>query len=233
MIGAGVLVAASAYIVVETSGGESYKNAAERENESIPTDAENYPMHENIITTVFWVGEAGDVTTNDNIHNKSSVWVEDWDKAFGGIDDPNDRCGYKPCGFEPKENPFYFALPFNDYDENGLKPISELNVIPWFDGQLKDGESVIKNRWIKITYQGKVVYAQWEDAGPFGEDDADYVFGDDRPSEPRAGLDVSPAVADFLRLDGRGNTSWQFIEEIDVPDGPWREIITTSGPKWE
>jgi hypothetical protein len=29
-----------------------------------------------------------------------------------------------------------------------------------------------------------------------------------------------------------GIVRWRFIDEKDVPDGPWKEIVTTTGPKW-
>lgn len=230
-IGAVVILAALTYAV----GGFPSQNAgitSIRGNEAVPAESDRYPVHSGIPTTVFWVGEEADPHTNDNIHNISSAWVVDWEASFGGVDDPSDRCGYKPCGFEPKENPFYFALPFFEYTEQGLKPASELEVIPWYDGRLEPGGSIIKNRWIEIEHNGKKAYAQWQDAGPFGEGDARYVFGTDRPSEPRAGLDVSPAVASYLGIDGKADTSWRFVDESAVPPGPWTETITTSGPQW-
>lgn len=187
-------------------------------------------MHTGIVTTVFWVGESGDPTTNDNIANRSSAWNGDWQSTYGGIDDPEKRCAdYEPCGFTPKENAFYFALPFNDFDETGKrKPAEELRQIPWYTGQEASDRSVVKNRWIAIEYRGKTAFAQWQDVGPFGEDDSAYVFGSARPQEKRAGLDVSPAVASYLGLDGRADTSWHFIDEADVPEGPWKKTITRS-----
>lgn len=230
-IGAGV-IAMTIYATQELPRSGADTISGRDNHEVASTEPESYPMHENIPTTVFWVGEDADMKTNDNIHNRSSVWVEDWVAAYGGVDDPSGRCGYKPCGFEPKENPFYFALPFNDYDERGLKSESQLKVIPWYDGKLEEGKSVVKNRWLKIIYGDKEAYGQWEDAGPFGEDDTGYVFGEDRPKEPRAGLDVSPAIADYLGIDGKADVSWQFVRESDVPDGPWKEVVTISDPKW-
>lgn len=233
-LGAGVLIATVGYTLHKSAGLDDDRTLIHEDQTSSEGDYESYPFHENIITTVFWVGEEGNASTNDNIHNISSVWVEDWVGAFGGVDDPESRCEvYKPCGFEPKENPFYFALPFSEYNENGLKPESELKVIPWYEGDIEPGDSILKNRWIEIEYDGKKGYAQWEDAGPFGEDDAEYVFGSSDPKEARAGLDVSPAVATYLGFDGRAVTSWRFVEESEVPDGPWKEIITTSGPDWD
>lgn len=195
-----------------------------------PASGSGYPLHRGIITTVFWVGEGADAATNDSIANYSSVWLEDWVGAYGGIDAPAPRCNLLPCGFTPKENAFYFALPYNDFADNGRKPAAELRRIPWYTGSEPPEQSVVKNRWIAITYRGKTAYAQWEDAGPFGEDDVAYVFGGARPAEPRAGLDVSPAVADYVGIDGRGETDWQFVDEANVPNGPWKTTITRSSP---
>ena len=36
------------------------------------------------------------------------------------------------------------------------------------------------------------------------------------------GLDVSPAVRDYLGLGATSLTDWQFVEVRDVPPGPWR-----------
>ncbi len=231
IIGAGVLVATTTYSAVVPSDHESGRGAVRRGDETAPVALESYPVHEGILTTIFWVGEGAD-NSNDFIHNRSSAWVENWVGSFGGIDDPDDRCGYRPCDFVPKENTFYFALPVSDYNEMGIKPASQLEAIPWYEGQSKEGESILKNRWIEITYQGKKAYAQWEDVGPFGEDDVGYVFGSDRPEEPRAGLDVSPAVSDYLNIDGKDDVSWRFIEESEVPAGPWKDVITRSGPQF-
>lgn len=229
LVGVGVLALAAVNFAHSPS---EHDNTPSRSGEATPEQHEVYPEHTHIPTTVFWVGEAADAS-NDFIDNHASAWNDDWVKAFGGVDNPNARCGYAPCGVVLKENPFYFALPFGDYTEEGPKPPEQLKVIPWYKEPLKDGESILKNRWIEITFRGKKVYAQWEDVGPILENDADYVFGTDRPKEEaRSGLDVSPAVADYLGLDGKGNTTWRFVEEADVPDGPWKNIVTRSGPKW-
>ncbi len=45
------------------------------------------------------------------------MWMQD----YGGVDDPKKRNRYYPECFIPKENPFYCALPYNDFDENGEK----------------------------------------------------------------------------------------------------------------
>ena len=192
---------------------------------------EAYSIHRNITATIFWVGEAA-TQDNDFIHNSASAWLDDWQAAYGGVDDPNNRCGWLPCGFTPKENSFYFALPYNDLHDDGSRKASARN-IPWY-GKVIDANptSVVKNHWIKITLQKatgeKTAYAQWEDAGPFVYDDFDYVFGDGKPTSNRAGLDLSPATASYLGINGRGAVSWQFVDDLEVPDGPWKEVITTS-----
>lgn len=190
-----------------------------------------YPTHKNIIATVFWVGENAD-SSNDFIHNRSSAWMEDWVSAYGGIDDPEKRCGHIPCDFTPAENSFYFALPFGDHNESGLRPASELKVVPWYNGTVTPGTSLLKNRWIQVTHNDKTAYGQWEDVGPFSENDGSYVFGSAAPIERRAGLDLSPAFADTLGVSGRGTVSWRFIDEKDVPDGPWKNVITRSNPRY-
>jgi hypothetical protein len=196
----------------------------------------NYALHENISTTVFWVGE-GASDANDDISNSPSCWDEKWSSHFGGIDKPNKRDGYLPAGFKPKENPFYVALPYNDFNSKGNRKSGLDKYIPWFnEKKWQDNESVCKNRWIKIIKGDKVAYGQWEDAGPFGENDIGYVFGKNHPKSKdndRAGLDVSPAIRDYLGLSGMNKTSWQFVDADDVPNGPWKNIVTASDVYWK
>jgi len=197
---------------------------------TIPLVPSNYPIHNNIMTTVFWVGEAAD-SSNAYIANDASAWDGKWKEHYGGTDDPNNRNGYYPQSFTPKQNPFYFALPYNDVDTTGLRKLNALTVVYW--GSEKNwvqNESLCKNRWIKIIKGNLIAYAQWEDVGPFETDDSRYVFGSEQPKNTfnGTGLDVSPAVRDYLGLTGFDKVSWQFIEFVDVPDGPWKNIITSS-----
>lgn len=197
--------------------------------------ASEYPLHKNISTTYFWVGEEAG-KDNKNISNLPSAWDEDWAKHFGGVDDPGKRNGFCPAKFSPKENPFYFALPYNDFNESGKQKNDAVALAMWAKGK-KFGaqQSMCKNQWIKITKNGKSAYAQWEDVGPFGEDDKAYVFGNSAPKSKennRAGLDVSPAVRDYLGLGDIDKTDWQFIDAEDVPSGPWKNVVTTSQVYW-
>jgi hypothetical protein len=186
-----------------------------------------YAAHENIRATTFWVGEDAD-QSNNFIDNHASAWTLDWVGAYGGIDSPSPRCGHYACGFTPKQNPFYFALPYNDLDDFCKTKESQKRVL-WYSGQTPPGQSIIKNRWIEVRFKDKTAYAQWEDAGPSGEDDAGYVFGAERPAVT-FGLDLSPATSTYLGTDGDDVVSWRFVAEDAVPAGPWKNIVTTSAP---
>jgi hypothetical protein len=193
-------------------------------SESIVSPA---PKRKRVMTTYFWVGEAAG-PENGYITNVASYFDSRWAEHFGGEDDPEDRCEYHPCSFTPKENPFYFALPYADLDHDGNRKMSSMR-IPWYTEANHD-ETILKNRWIEIKYKNKLCYAQWADVGPFGEEDFDYVFGDNplpkNKENGSAGLDVSPAVWDCLGMPTNDFTEWRFVEEKDVPPGPWKEIIT-------
>jgi hypothetical protein len=177
-----------------------------------------------IITTTFWVGE--NATKNNPVPNHASSWDPKWATNYGGFDDPNklNRANYIPATFVPRQNPFYVALPYNDVTRGSHKPEAAL-VIPWFKQNFKQaGKSVCKGRWIAIRFKDRVAYAQWEDCGPFRTDHWQYVFGNERPKpnlNKGAGLDVSPAVRDFLGMNDTDVTDWKFVDESEVVSGPW------------
>jgi len=196
-----------------------------------------YFLHKQIRTTYFYAGQHSE---NDPymLNNRASAWSSDWVEAYGGIDTPEEREGYFPKGFVPYENPFYCALPYNDISKFGYKP-DILTIIPWADElSYKNNDDFIsycKNRWIKIIYNDTICYAQWEDVGPFKTDDPDYVFGSARPENKKnesVGLDLSPACFHYLVIEGADYTDWQFVDFIDVPDGPWLDVISISNPRW-
>jgi hypothetical protein len=147
----------------------------------------------------------------------------------GGVDHPRHRDKDWPAGFTPKENPFYVALPYGEFGK-GDRLKTEACDIPWYRPGL---DPLLKNRWVEIRYNGRSCYAQWQDVGPSGEDDFAFVFGDaDVPLntfDAEAGLDVSPAVWHRLGMTDNALTEWRFVEESEVPDGPWTEIVTISG----
>lgn len=189
-----------------------------------PSPGERYPWKRQIVTTVFWIGEKP--TENNPVPNKASSWDTEWSKSYGGFDDPNpaNRSNYIPAKFTPRQNPFYCALPYNDKAKDGHRPEAS-RIVPWFSEAYQGPTvSVCKDRWVAIRKGNKIVYAQWEDAGPFRTDHWQYVFGNERPKpnlNKGAGLDVSPAVRDYLGLNETDVTDWQFVDFKDVPRGPW------------
>lgn len=195
----------------------------------IPTSSraaiQRYPWKSNIVTTVFWIGEqAGG---NNPVPNSRSSWDLNWTGNYGGFDNPerSQRRNYIPVSFIPRQNPFYCALPYNDVTHGQFKPEAPL-MIPWFkQAYYGQGQSVCWHRWIAIRKGNRTCYAQWEDCGPFRTDHFQYVFGNERPKpnlNHGAGLDVSPAVRDYLGLQPTDVTDWQFVNIPDVPPGPWK-----------
>ena len=178
------------------------------------------------VATVFWVGE-GETEDNDYITNVESAWDGRWMEHYGGVDDPDVRCGFQPCAFVPKENPFYVALPYNDLDDSG-RTKANARRIPWFTASNK---SILKNRWIEVRHDGKTCFGQWQDVGPFEEDDVEYVFGDSKSPKnqfgEKAGIDLSPALASCLRIDGSDIVQWRHVEFENVPAGDCKNLITT------
>lgn len=199
----------------------------------------SYPVHTNIVATVFWIGEPQGNGSSEN--NAMSAWDDEWMKHYGGYDDPVNRNGYHPKGFTPTENPFYLDLPYNDFYDEGNRKANAIEVVPWaHEKEWSKTESMMKNRWVRLSRNGITCYGQIEDAGPYEYDDHGYVFGNNRPKNTlanNAGLDVSPALRDCLKFDGINNASnridWQFVDANDVPNGPWKEIVTTSGVYWK
>jgi hypothetical protein len=175
---------------------------------------QTYPWKTNILPNVFWIGKDG---------MKQSAWDDDWLKSNGGVDTPDDRNGFSAAAHVDKLNPFYVALPFNDL----AHPDAARKWAPasW-SRQPKDGKpvSLCKDRWVEMkNANGRVCYAQWEDAGPSGDADPEYVFGAATPkSGDKPALSVSPAVAQYLGLsDDTDRVSWHFVDEADVAPGQW------------
>ena len=197
------------------------------------TKVKTYPWKRNITATIFWVGETP--TPNNPTPNHASSWDTQWQKNFGGFDDPNNRAtvGYRPAAFVPKLNPFYIALPFNDrVDHQYIKPIVP-KVVPWYHISLvQKGKSCLKGRWVEIFYNNQSCFAQWEDCGPFNTTDWQYVFGNARPknlSNKGAGIDLSPAIRDYLKLKSGAKVSWRFVEKVSVKQGPWSKYMNGTG----
>jgi hypothetical protein len=144
-----------------------------------------------------------------------------------------------------EENPYYLALPLNDY-------------VP---GYKRYGPC--KNRWVEIVNasSGERAFGQWEDVGPWFVNDVDYVFdhtgtvrpfaethkgqnlniyresngkGARRPREilNSAGIDLSPILLEALGIRGRGFVHWRLVDADRVADGPWKRKISTLPPHY-
>ncbi len=192
-----------------------------------PTRSGAYPWHFDITATYFYIGELP--SQNNPTPNTASSWDNAWDNNYGGFDDPDPskRCPvrYIPKAFTPRLNPFYVALPYNDIERGGPK-VEAPKVIPWYKRvKLGKYDSVCQGMWVQIYYKGRYCFAQWEDCGPFVTDDWRYVFGGARPknaSNKGAGIDISPAVRDYLGIPGgMATVHWRFVEFPLVPGGPW------------
>lgn len=212
-----------------------------------------YPWHTDIVSTTFWVGEILDPNASDGsqvISTYDSRWLESYGGCDGvildGVCETERRTAdndYFPTSMTPRQNPFYLDLPFDDVNDYGAFAMRG-DVIPWanalpYAARVDDRSfSLMKNRWVELRNGDAVCFGQIQDAGPAVYDDARYVFGenDERPVSTRfnnAGLDVSPALngcLGFEELNGQSDdVHWRFIEEEDVPDGPWLKIVTTTG----
>ncbi len=189
----------------------------------------NEYIHKFVVTTVFWVGERGS-SDNGHIANVASAWDAQWQTHYGGVDNPSVRRGYYPAAFTPQENPFYVALPYNDFDSAGKRKPTATACPNAGNLKLRD-YSWCKNSWVAVQSGNRTTYAQWEDTGPYQDNDTTYVFGAGLPHnhiDTGAGLDVSPAVRDYLHLGDVGYTSWRFVPDQAVPAGPWEQITTSS-----
>lgn len=185
-----------------------------------------YPWKTDIVATVFWVGE--EPSGNNPTPNHKSSWDTNWAGHYGGYDDPDPAKrgpDYAPLAFTPGLNPFYVALPYNDCLNYKTHKPEASKIIPWFHTSfVKPGRSVLRGAWLAIRYGNRVCYAQWEDCGPFLTDDPDYVFGNARPKNTAnkgAGIDLSPAVRDYLGMTSGAKVDWRFVDVAEVTPGPW------------
>lgn len=185
-----------------------------------------FPWKLDIPATIFWIGE--DPSQNNPVPNNKSSWDVAWEKNYGGYDDPDvgkRNRDYCPAAFVPQENPFYIALPYNDVAGYRKHKPEASRVIPWFrERYTGPGKTVLKSQWVAMRYAGRTCFAQWEDCGPFVTDDYNYVFGRERPKNSKnqgAGIDISPACRDYLRLKSGAKVDWRFVDLEEVSNGPW------------
>ena len=178
-----------------------------------------------ITATVFWVGEK--ISERNPTSNEMSAWDSNWEINYGGVDQPSNRSGFQPAAFAPRMNPFYIALPYDDLAPENSPEAQASKIVPWYWKSYKGGwSSTCKGKWLTIHYRGKVCYAQWEDVGPYHSDDWQYVFKGNAPKpnpNGNAGIEVSPAVRDFLGIRSGYRVAWKFVEQAEVPEGPWNQ----------
>jgi len=216
--------AQSSTVTVKTTGPQIRTPRAPQN----PFTTIRYPWRKNITATVFWIGEKP--TSRNPTPNHASSWDTKWQKNYGGYDNPDKtaRYYYRPKAFTPKLNPFYIALPFNDcLNYRTHHPLAH-RVIPWWHKRAdkRPGKTSCKGRWVQIIHGKKVCYAQWEDCGPFTTSDWEYVFGGKRPKNSKnggAGIDLSPAVRDYLGMGSSGKVHWRFIDFSNIPKGAWSQ----------
>ncbi|EFA80110.1 hypothetical protein PPL_06932 [Heterostelium album PN500] len=187
----------------------------------------SFVTHFNIKPVLHYIGENNN--TNFEKSPNASSWDPNWIESMGGIDYPDsqNRSGFFPIKFMPRQNVFYCALPYNDLDQWGRK-ISSIH-IPWADEiDLNDHrDSIIQHRWIRVATHEVEGYCQLEDVGPGGSDDFDYVFGPAHaiPEYEHGGIGISPALAQVLgmlnHIKSRDMVMWSFVDEHHVPNGPW------------
>lgn len=201
-----------------------------------PASRALYPWKTYVTATIFWCGEQP--TARNPTPNTKSSWDQSWASNFGGYDDPdpaariaNHTTGdFRPKNFIPKLNPFYIALPYNDVLGWSKHKPEASRVIPWFSRVRPDpGKTVLKGRWIQIFFNRRSCYAQWEDCGPWVTDDWEYVFGNKPPKTAQngaAGIDLSPSIRDYLGVSSGTKVHWRFVEDGQVPYGPWKKYGT-------
>jgi hypothetical protein len=177
----------------------------------------------NVVATIFWLGEKPSAD-NNYITNTETEWDPNPVSRFGGYDDPQNRTNQGlPKAFTPLHNPFYCALPVSEYDNNGNLRAEARSRSPWAGEQVKNGESLLKGRWIKIQKGDNVVFCQWLDSGPYQEKDYNYVYGTAAPANTigeKAGIDLSPTAAFALGINGSGTVSWRFADATEAAQSP-------------
>jgi len=208
--------------IVLPKGGPEVASMSDKK-QSLHASAER-GWRENITATIFWVGE--EACRANPVHNKASSWDMRWVKTFGGVDHPYKRSGFHPKGFKPKANPFYVALPYNDIGSKTNRHKAEASKVIWWYSQKYQTKylSVCKGKWIAIKHGDRICYAQWQDCGPFLTNDWEYVFKGKRPKTTKndsAGIDLSPAIRDYLKLKSGEKVAWKFVEEAEIERGPW------------
>src|SRR5205809_4132 len=95
-------------------------------------------------------------------------------------------------------------------------------------GERPSGNNPVPNRVSSWDKNWSRSYGGFDDPNPAHRNNYwQYVFGSERPKpnlNKGAGLDVSPAVRDYLGLDETDVTDWRFVEFSEVSHGPWSTL---------
>ena len=95
---------------------------------------------------------------------------------------------------------------------------------------MKGGQIRMQRSMDRHPERGSCLLCSVGRLGPFRTDNWQYVFGPERPLpnlNKGAGLDVSPAVRDFLGLDETDVTDWKFVDFKKFPGGRGLPTATT------
>jgi V8-like Glu-specific endopeptidase len=222
----------STVLLLISKNGTDGQVAKTTDKTSNPPPRILYPWKTHVVCSIFWIGEKP--TERSSRPNSKSSWDQNWLRNYGGYDDPdpavriaNHSTGeFRPKSFVPKLNPFYIALPYNDLSV-GRHKAEAARVIPWFKrSNPEPGVTICKDRWLQIYNGARSCYGQWQDCGPGETDDWDYVFGQKAPKASEngfAGIAISPSIRDYLGLRSGQKVHWRFVEEEQVPSGPWKK----------
>ncbi|MGM0462556.1 MAG: carboxypeptidase-like regulatory domain-containing protein [Fibrobacterota bacterium] len=178
---------------------------------------QSYHLHTNIMASTFWVGQgAGD--DNHNISNVSSSWDSEWGDRYGLEDAPtlsrDNNFFPRDSRYRGIENPYYFALPYNDYSKT------------IFDGSDQDKVQTVAN--LKSEYY--VDYNEWLNRNSVFTDRMGPVFGSDQWTprklstehipwqEAENWQDKSMVKGRWIRIRYEGS-NWVYAQWLDA--GPY------------
>jgi len=191
-------------------------------SDQLASAVQRYPWKTSIVTTVFWVGEQA----GGNNRSKLQKFLDfNWSENYA---EPILRfqrtAQLHPNCFYSQAKPLLLCFTVHDVTHGQFKPEAPL-VIPWFKHEYRGrGSRYAEIDGLPFVRQSHLLCAMGR-LRSVSHDHFQYVFGNERPKpnlNHGAGLDVSPAVRDYLGLAPTDVTDWQFVEVRDVSSGPWR-----------
>ena len=186
-----------------------------------------YPWKTDIVTTVFWIGEHAD-REQSRSESQEFLGLATGRAITAVTTAPIPHGGTTTSRSISSRGRIRFtvALPYNDVTHGQFKPEARDWSFRGFDRHscsrgirfAKIAGSRSAEAIGSATRNGKIVGRSAPTiSNTFSRTNAR------RPNlNHGAGLDVSPAVRDYLGLRTDVLTDWQFVEVRDVPPGPWR-----------